>query len=100
MGVPRAAALRPAQLIVETLKKKEKGTPKGLNLESVRGPPRVLAHKVRRRVTTNAFDGIVSLLLRRDPESFSAAERKEEAREASAFRFAILHQSFALIRLH
>ena len=41
--------------------------------------------------------GVVSLLLRRDPESFSAAERKEEAREASAFRFAILHQSFALI---
>jgi hypothetical protein len=61
---------------------------------------RVLAHKVRRKVTTNALTGIVSLLLRRDPESFSVAERKEEAREASAFRFAILHQSFALIRLH
>jgi hypothetical protein len=42
----------------------------------------------------------VSLLLRRDPESFSVAERREGAREASAFRFAILHQSFALIRLH
>jgi hypothetical protein len=42
---------------------------------------RVLAHKVRRKLTTNAFEGSnVSLLLRRDPESFSVAGRKREAR--------------------
>ena len=86
----------PAYVVIPQEKKKSKPR----LLESARGPSRVLAHKVRRKVTTYAFDGIVSLLLRRGPESFSVAERKEEAREASAFRFAILHQSFALIRLH
>ena len=88
----------PAYVVIPQAKKNRK---KKLRLlESARGPSRVLAHKVRRKVTNSAFKGIVSLLLRRDPGSFSAAERKEEAREASAFRFAILHQSFALIRLH
>jgi hypothetical protein len=49
--------------------------------QSARGPPiRVLAHEVRRKLTTDAFEGTVSLLLRRDPESFSAAGRKVEAR--------------------
>jgi hypothetical protein len=49
-------------------------------LESARGPPRGLAPKVRRKVTTSAFGCTVSLLLRRDPESFSVAERREGAR--------------------
>jgi hypothetical protein len=51
-----------------------------VRFESARGPPRVLARKVRRKLTTNAFEGSVYLLLRRDPESFSAAGCKLEAR--------------------
>jgi hypothetical protein len=58
-------------------KKEEK---KSLALESARGPSGVLAHKVRRKLTTNAFEGTVSLLLRRDPDSISVAGRKREAR--------------------
>jgi hypothetical protein len=60
----------PLDAVAGENKRKEKKT-----LESARGPPRVLAHKVRRKLTTNAFEGTVSLLLRRDPESFSAAGR-------------------------
>jgi hypothetical protein len=36
--------------------------------------------KARRNLTTSAFEGSVDLLLRRDPESFSAAGSKTEAR--------------------
>jgi hypothetical protein len=38
-------------------------------------PPKKHPKKVRRKLTTNAFEGTVSLLLRRDPESFSVAGR-------------------------
>jgi hypothetical protein len=38
------------------------------------------AKKKNLKVTTSAFGCTVSLLLRRDPESFSVAERREGAR--------------------
>jgi hypothetical protein len=40
----------------------QKSTKKKLAFGSARGPSRVLAHKVRRKLTTNAFGGTVPLL--------------------------------------
>jgi hypothetical protein len=74
LGGARCAAWPVVKFYSEKTKKKKR---------SARGPSRVLAHKLRRSLTTNAFESTVSLLLRRDPQKVSASRNVKKKRRGT-----------------